>query len=161
MGTTRLLFARAVLVRGDFQRGSEYEKSLVAIMAGEGSLAHWNPMDTTLQRPGATPYNSFGANNAEHVWNYASAHDGVEATILTMMQPNMAPWVNLLKEPGHNAIQLCVGFSRCPWGGVGDTLPLRLARQWRTDWIGYLHERRGIVAGNGPWTYTRRGKPRR
>jgi len=161
MGTTRLLFARAVLVRGDFQQGSEYEKSLVAIMAGEGSLAHWNPMDTTLPRPGATPYNSFGPNDSEHVWNYASAHDGVEATILTMMQPNMTPWVELLRRPRLNALQLCEGFAHCPWGGVGDTLPLRLAEQWRTDWLAYVHERRLLVAGYGPWTYTRRGKPRR
>ena len=38
MGVRRLAFARAILVRGDLQRGNAYEKVLVAIMEGEGSL---------------------------------------------------------------------------------------------------------------------------
>ena len=161
MATNRLAFARALLVRGHFQRGPEYEKCLVAIMAAEGSLAWWNPLDTTLRRGGAEPYNSFGPGGSEHVWNYANAASGVEATVLTMMQPNMHEWVAMMRQPGRTAVELLQAFARTPWGGVGDTLPLRVALGWRTSRLAYIHDRRSIVAGHGPWTYKRNGAPRR
>lgn len=161
MGIDRLHFARAVLYRCNFQRHHAYEKCLVAVMAGEGSAAHWNPLDTTLFLPGASAYNSFGAGGKEHVWNYLNAEQGIAATALTLLQPNMEPWTKLLRERGHNASELAMGFSECPWGGVGDTLPLRLVQQWDRSYMGYVEARRVLVQGPGRWPYRGNGAPRR
>lgn len=158
MPVRRLAFARAILVRGGLQRGNAYEKVLVAIMEGEGSLAHWNPLDTTLSCPGATPYNSFGDHGSEHVWNYARAQDGVNSTVLTMMQPNMAPWFEAMKRPKQTAYNLALAFAKTPWVAIGDKTPTLLVAEWQTHPLAYVEARRGIVAGNGPWPYNRIGQ---
>ena len=160
MGVRRLAFARAILVRGDLQRGNAYEKVLVAIMEGEGSLAHWNPLDTTLYSPGASEYNSFGPGGTEHVWNYARAQDGVNSTVLTMMQPNMAPWFEAMKRPGQSAYNLALAFAHTPWVAIGDKTPTLLISEWQSKPLAYVEARRGLVAGNGPWPYNRKGQVR-
>lgn len=161
MGTRRLFYARALLVAGHFQRSPAYEMALVAVMTAEDSLAGWNPLDTTLERPGATPYNSFGPGGTEHVWNYPDAVVGVQATLETMAQPNMDPWTTALRTRGHSAVELCHAFSLTPWGGVGDVLPIEIVRDWQRRLRSYVADRRALVEGAGPWPYRHDGKAKR
>lgn len=51
---------------------------MLSWMQAEGGSAKWNPLNTTLDRRGATNYNSVG------VKNYVSAGQGVEATAYTL-----------------------------------------------------------------------------
>lgn len=159
MGTTRLLYARAVLQKAQLPRTTAHEQCLVAVMTGESSMAGWNPLDTTLPRLGATPYNSFGLHGEYHVWNYPSAVIGIDATVSTLLQSNMAPWVDILRQPRSTAVECLVGFARCPWGGVGDTLPLRIAQEWSAKDRSYSSDAHSWVSGKGIWPYRRNGKP--
>jgi peptidoglycan hydrolase CwlO-like protein len=54
---------------------------MVAWQTAEGTLATWNPLATTYNMPGATPYNSVG------VRNYTSLDQGLEATMRTLQVP--------------------------------------------------------------------------
>ncbi|HEY1331273.1 MAG TPA: hypothetical protein VGH10_07355 [Actinomycetota bacterium] len=56
---------------------------VVAWQVSEGTQAAWNPLATTYDMPGATPFNSAG------VKNYASLQQGLDATRLTIV--NGAP----------------------------------------------------------------------
>lgn len=159
MTTTRLFYARAILAYGRFQRGPEYEQALVAVMTAEDSTAHWNPCDTTLFLPGATPYNSFGPGGDEHVWNYPTALDGVHATVATMAQVNMRPWYDALKVSGKSALVICRAFAETPWGGEGDTLPFTIVTDWNDHERDYVADRSAIVSGPGPWPFQSNGDP--
>lgn len=158
MGTTRLLFARAVIQEMKWDRTPAREMVLVAVMTAEDSRALWNPMDTTMPAVGATPYNSFGPNGEYHVWNYATAMSGVEATCATLRQSNMAPWVDVIAEARQSAETMALAFERCPWGGIGDSLPLRIVQEWTSKSRSYVNDARYAVAGNGQWTYRTNGK---
>ena len=59
-------------------------QALVAVAVGEGSAARWNPIDTILPMPGATPFNTFGPNGRYHVWDYPDAPTGILATARTI-----------------------------------------------------------------------------
>jgi hypothetical protein len=74
---------------------------LNAWQQAENSTAAFNPLDTTWQMPGATPYNT----NAGHpVWNYTSPQQGVAATVRTLLRgasfnPNLyMPVVQALRQ---------------------------------------------------------------
>jgi peptidoglycan hydrolase CwlO-like protein len=59
------------------------QNNLVVVVAWEtqeGSPASWNPLDTTLDMPGATNFNSVG------VKNYVSMEQGIQATVATLMK---------------------------------------------------------------------------
>ena len=157
MGTTRLKYARVILAHPSFVATPEHEKALVAVMASEGSAAHWNPLDTTLDMPGATPYNSFGPNGSEHVWNYPDARSGIMATVRTLLQPNMAPFTDTLRVAGTSALEVCRAYAKVPWSGVGNVVPFQLVTQWSIHWLEWVEARRIIVPGPGPWPYNRRG----
>ena len=159
MGTTRLFYARALLVAGGMQRGPQYEQALVAVMTGEDSAATWNPLDTTLPRPGATPYNSFGPNSDYHVWNYPTPAEGIAATLATMEQPNMARWFDAMRTEGKTATQLMIAFSLTPWGGIGDKLPFEIAQEYAAGRRNYVADRRNQVYGCGHWPYMANGEP--
>ena len=159
MGTTRLLFARAIIQAMKMDRTTAREMVLVAVMTGENSRAHWNPMDTTMPSNGATPYNSFGPHGEYHVWNYASDRAGVEATVATLRQSNMAAWVDVLERPRQSALVMARAFSEVPWAGVGDLVPYRIIEAWETKQRRYASDADAWVEGNGPWTYKRNGKP--
>ena len=159
MSTTRLFFARALLVAGEMQRGPQYEQALVAVMTGEDSTAWWNPMDTTLGTDGATPYNSFGPGDNWHVWNYPSAEVGIKATIDTLKQPNMARFYDAMCKPDMTSLELTEQFSFTPWGGIGDKLPLLIVSECETRQRSYVADRRNKVFGPGPWPYRANGEP--
>lgn len=59
------------------------EQALSTMAVGEGSQAAFNPIDTILSEPGATPYNTFGPRGAWHVWNYPDLVTGITATVAT------------------------------------------------------------------------------
>lgn len=160
MPARRLAFARAVLFDGHFQRGPAYEMCLVAVMAAENSEARWNPMDTTLAEPGATPYNSFGPGGLSHVWNYPNAETGVKATVATLLGADMREWATALRLPGATPESLCEAFSRVPWAFVGDQLPAEIVADYRARRRSYRADRRVVVPGFGPWPYRRSGAPK-
>jgi hypothetical protein len=159
MSATRLDYARAIIQALHAPRKPETEMSLVAVMVAEGSRAAWNPLDTTLQWHGATPYNDFGPNGEYHVWNYPDAQSGVAATVSTMLQPNMKVWIDAIRKGTLKAEDICLAFSRVPWGGIGDRLPLEVVQAWRTRARTYVRDAKTEVWGNGPWPFTRTGKP--
>jgi hypothetical protein len=159
MGVTRLLYARAVIQRMRWDRTPAREMTLVAVMTGEDSRALWNGMDTTMPMAGATPYNSFGPNDEYHVWNYATAMSGVEATVATLSQANMRAWVDVIALPRQSAETMTLAFERCPWGGFGDALPLQIVQDWLTKRRDYKSDANQLVYGNGVWPYKRNGKP--
>lgn len=160
MGTTRLLYARAVIQTMKWDRTTAREMVLVAVMTGENSRAGWNPMDTTMPSPGATPYNSFGPHGEYHVWNYADARLGVEATCATLRQENMRPWVDVMASPRLSAVVMAKAFAECPWAGVGDLTPMHIVEAWQNKQRRYASDAHTWVEGQGPWTYRNNGKPR-
>ena len=153
MSTTRLFYARAVLNYGTFQRTAEYEQALVAIFTGEDSTAAWNPGDTTMFYPGATPYNDFGPNGEYHVWNYANGLDGVHCTVATLAQANMRTFYDALKTEGKTAIELCQAFSQTPWAYKGDVVPEQIAADWNDHKRDYVVDRQALVHGPGAWSF--------
>lgn len=159
MGTTRIAYARAIIQALEADRTTAREMSLVAVMTGENSRAAWNPMDTTWEAPGVTPYNSFGPNGEYHVWNYPNAIEGIEATIATMRQRNMAPWLDVLLEPRVPAIEICRAFGEVPWAGIGDRVPMDLVSAWDNHSRRYQSDAQAWVEGYGIWPYKRNGKP--
>ena len=159
MSTNRLFYARALLVAGEMQRGPQYEQVLVAIMTGEDSTAYWNPLDTTLECTGATPYNSFGPDGSWHVWNYPTAEVGIAQTLDTLRQPNMARFYDAMKEPGKTASELAIAFAFTPWGGIGDKLPYEIVQEYVKAERNYVADRRNHVFGEGPWPYRANGEP--
>jgi cell wall-associated NlpC family hydrolase len=68
--------------------------AIQAWASGEGSAARFNPLDTTQPEPGATPYNTNGADPVE---NYPDYQSGLAATVATL-------------EPGGHASPLYAGI---------------------------------------------------
>lgn len=64
---------------------TEKLRFLDAWATAEGGTARWNPLNTTLDLPGATDYNSAG------VKNYTRPTWGVCATALTLTGPDAGP----------------------------------------------------------------------
>lgn len=159
MGTTRINFARAIIQKIGADRTTAREMCLVAIMTGENSRAEWNALDTTMDAPGVTPYNSFGPNGEYHVWNYPSAMVGVNATVETMKQPNMKLWFDAFIEPRVPALELCRAFSEVPWASIGDRVPMDLVAAWDNHSRRYQSDAQAWVEGVGVWPYRRNGKP--
>lgn len=157
MSTTRLLYARALLVQGNYQTGYHPSKALVAIMASEGSAAGWNPLDTTLERHRVTPYNSFGPGGSLHVWNYPTAEEGVAATLATMAQGNMVTFHDALRERGLDAQEICEAYAQTPWSFVGNRLPLELCRAWNANPRDLEAADAALVHGAGAWPYQANG----
>lgn len=159
MSTTRLFYARALLYELGIPDEAEREQALIAVMTGEDSAASWNPLDTTERVEPCTPYNSFGPDNDYHVWNYATASQGVKATAMTVRQANMAPLDTALRAAGKTALVICRAFSLAPWGGVGDVLPLEIVQDWNAGKRDYTLDRQAIVHGTGAWPYLSTGAP--
>lgn len=67
---------------------AESLRFLEAWANAEGGTARWNPLNSTLELPGATVYNTFVVNGQTfHVWNYARPVWGVCATAMTLTNP--------------------------------------------------------------------------
>ena len=99
--TTRIEFADISAAENGWEPSLVFEQVVTIMAVGEGSQAKFNPIDTILYEPGATPYNSFTtrlrrrirrgvrrllrrpAERREgllHVWNYPDLATGVKAT---------------------------------------------------------------------------------
>lgn len=76
--TTREALARQLLPKIGARATKRNLWALVSWMQAEGGNAAFNPLNTTLDRPGATNYNGVG------VKNYVSLAQGVEATAETL-----------------------------------------------------------------------------
>lgn len=76
--TTREDFAKLLLPKIGARPTKRNLWAFVAWAQAEGGSADFNPLNTTLHKPGATDYNSVG------VKNYTSLAQGVEATAETL-----------------------------------------------------------------------------
>lgn len=76
--TTREEFAKQLLPKVGAKATKRNLWAVVSWCQAEGGSAAFNPLNTTLDRPGATNYNSVG------VKNYTSLAQGVEATAATL-----------------------------------------------------------------------------
>lgn len=88
--------------------------ALVTGMVAEDSKAKWNALDTTWQKDGATPYNTFSAGGGVdmHVWNYPDESTGLEAIVSTIDQ-STAEYANLRRvglEPASTAQDILSAF---------------------------------------------------
>lgn len=158
MPTTRYHYALAILAQGHYVTDYHHMKALVAIMADEGSTAAWNPLDTTLDQPDATPYNSFGPNGELHVWNYPTAEEGVKATLATLAQPNMGLFADALRRQQADAIEVCRAYAEVPWSFVGNLLPMRLCELWNRHPVELQLAEQQLVHGTGVWPYQANGQ---
>lgn len=149
----RRAFAEAVLLEAGLPHLPGQVRCLVAVMVGEGSQAHWNPMDTTRREAGAVPYNTFGAAGEFHVWDYPDARTGVEATVATLLQDNMRPWTDVLRYPRASASECCKAFEQVEWAYKGDRVPLEVVADWIAGRRSYVRDYSVPVAGPGAWPY--------
>ena len=84
----------------------------------EDSKADWNPTDTTQPVDGATPYNSFGPGGRYHVWNYASAEQGVSAFLSTMGGPEYSPLRRVMLDPTTTTEVILAAIATSPYTGT-------------------------------------------
>jgi len=75
---TRGGFAKRLCNAYDLSASQRRINALVAWQTAEGTTARFNPLATTLKRPGSTDYNT------THVQNYANLSQGLEATRHTL-----------------------------------------------------------------------------
>lgn len=92
--------------------GPEQTIALIAWMAEEGSVAHWNPFDTTERVPGSTdlPGNTAG------VQVYPTEHDGLLALFTTLEGAAYGGIRWALDYPGSSAEEIALQVARSPWG---------------------------------------------
>lgn len=87
-----------------------------AWIAMEGGANHNNPLNTTLDKEGASNWNDLG--NNIHVKTYVSYEQGLEATVQTLLQGNMAGIVSRLRA-GNDAMATAQALAESHWG-TGD-----------------------------------------
>jgi hypothetical protein len=91
--------------------------SLCAWQLAEGSMARWNPWDTTLNwaGSGATPYNTF--DGVEHVWNCPTISEGILAFLWTLDsdEPGYAGIRDELVA-GDNPVAFANAVAASAWG---------------------------------------------
>lgn len=110
----------------------------------ENSSAHWNPADTTQPEDGATEYNSFGPGNRYHVWNYASAEQGISAFLSTIGLPEYAPLRACLHNQTTSLAQNLAAIATSPWTGIASDPGL---------YDGVVGEPDVLVQGPGGWPF--------
>jgi len=85
---TRIQFFETMLWQGNWRQTLSSLQALVAVATGEEGAypdsGDWNPINTILYKPGATPLNSFGPNGRYHVWNYPNENEGIQACVETI-----------------------------------------------------------------------------
>lgn len=109
MATSRHLWVRDLLAKLGVPGNINNAVALVAQIQAEGGEARFNPLNTTLPMPGATDY------NAVHVKNYGSYAQGLDATVQTLRQDNMAKLLAALRR-GDSARAYWVALGSSPWG---------------------------------------------
>lgn len=122
---------------GDDKRGHHNLWALVAWEAAEGGAdgtqqARWNPLNTTWRLPGSVDFNWVG------VQSYRSQEDGLNATLLTLRQPDpylaFAPIYNHLLRGDRAALTLS-SVEASAWGTGG--LALRILADVKSHWRFY------------------------
>ena len=147
--TTRIEFADMVSVYNKWKPSLVLEQVLTIMAVGEGSQALFNPIDTILYLPGATPYNSFSHGPPEppwngklHVWNYVSVEQGVQATAETY-----AGWPKVVAALQSGAsVQAVIDAVNASDGvqeGYYNQYVLPVLERW--SWEGYV-----LIAGTEP-----------
>lgn len=106
---TRHTWAHDLLVKIEAPLSLANALALIAQIQAEGGKAAYNPMNTTLQMPGATDYNGV------HVKNYRTYEQGLEATAATLRQANMARLYTALKS-GKSAATYWTILPTSKWG---------------------------------------------
>ncbi len=102
----------------------------------EGGNADFNPLNTTLDWPGATDYNSV------HVKNYLTSADGLKATAQTLKQDNFAHILAHLKR-GDNAKRTLRAVEHSEWGTGG--LALRCLPFVKANYLAFANH---TIAGS-------------
>jgi len=80
-------WATAVLSAGHYPLTTSNEEFLEGWTRNENTKAAWNPLATTQDEPGATPFNTFygsGGSGPYHVYNYPDETTGEQATAATL-----------------------------------------------------------------------------
>lgn len=114
------------------------EKNLAALEAWgecEGSAARYNPLDTTQEEAGATPFNTFESNGVTlHVWNYPDEETGVRATVQTLENGHYPHILAALRKGNGRGIVL--GNARREmgvWGTNADCIAEKLGPPPKND----------------------------
>lgn len=81
--------------------------------------ARFNPLNTTLSAPGASSINSVG------VKSYGNWHQGINATVQTLRQPNMSSIVQAFKNSDPQGVIHAIAGS--PWGTSGSLVAQTIA----------------------------------
>lgn len=120
MSETRLAFCDSLLAGMKADRGRARTLAMLGWFAAESgtevcdghSGARYNPLNTTLSRPGAVDFNSAG------VKSYPSLAVGLEATLATLLQSNMAGIVHAFRT-AHDSATIGAAIASSPWGTGG------------------------------------------
>lgn len=107
--TSRHLWVRDLLAKLGVPGNINNAVAVIAQIQAEGGEARFNPLNTTLPMPGATDYNGV------HVKNYTSYAQGLDATVRTLRQANMAKLLAALKR-GDSSRGYWVALGTSPWG---------------------------------------------
>lgn len=106
-------FAGAVMTKIEAPVTAANLGAFSAWAAGEGSCAHFNPLDTTQPEPGATAFNTL--DDGGHVWNYPSMATGVQATVTALTNGLYQPVIDaFMASAGVATVAAAVEHS--PWG---------------------------------------------
>lgn len=114
--------------------------TIVAWEAAEGGNWHnpdrFNPLNTTLNAPGASSTNSAG------VKAYTSWQQGFNATVATLAQGNMSSILNALASGSTNPNAIAHTIASSPWGTGSFSVPGYATGAWkiRSDQIAKIHE---------------------
>jgi hypothetical protein len=114
VATSRHLWVRDLLAALDVP-GSYYNAlAVIAQCQAEGGTARFNPLNTTLKMPGSTAYGP-DLGGGVRVQHYTSMAQGLEATLATLRQTNMAPLLTALKS-GTSSTAYWKALGVSPWG---------------------------------------------
>jgi hypothetical protein len=131
MKITRLQWGNQLMDTLGLAHRKATERALVAWLAAEGTQAKWNPLATTLRRPGSTNFNSVG------VQNYLTLCQGLEATTLTLDEPGhgYGKILRKLENPNATASDILTAVAESDWG-TGE-LALSILDDVKRDWEAY------------------------
>jgi hypothetical protein len=128
----------------EIERYDEAQLAVVCWIAAEGGYARFNPLNTTLWRPGCSNYNSVG------VKNYASLDQGIEATVYTLnygadrFRYGYRPIRRRIRK-NRNAERILKAVEKSEWGTGG--LALRVLADVRAGRQDFDHLRELPIVG--------------
>jgi hypothetical protein len=111
----RLQYAQTIIFisGGKVHNDHSNELALVAWMEAEGSVARWNPFDTTEIVPGSTDL----PGNPAHVQQYPSLEAGLNAFFETLASPDYGyPEILKALKTGNCACAVVEAVANSQWG---------------------------------------------